>query len=75
MMTKYEMCRIMSTVFGLPLDHVNPQTTAEPSATTNRPQDAHLVCDRLIKLNENHALKFKKFRDGIECLRSHVQKN
>lgn len=74
LMTKYDMCRVMGEVFALPLDHVVPQTIVELSAAANRPLNAHLSCDRLIKLNGNLALSSTKFRDGIQCLRSLLQK-
>jgi len=74
MMSKYEMCRVMGEVFGLQFNHLIPQKTVEPSASTNRPHDAHLSCDRLIKLNANRALDLTKFRDGLESLRCQVQK-
>lgn len=74
MMTKYEMCREMGQVFGLQFDHIIPQKNVEPSASTNRPNDAHLSCDRLIKLNANRALNLMKFREGLESLRCQVQK-
>ena len=65
-MTKYDMVMAMGSVFGLPTDHIHPDTSP-PSGSVTRPHDTHLACKRIEALGIGQRTVF---RSGITgCLK------
>lgn len=57
--TKYEMCKVLADILGLPLDGMEPDKPAEDSAV-QRPYDCHLDTGDLKSLNiDVSAIKFE----------------
>ncbi|KAG1461042.1 hypothetical protein G6F46_002779 [Rhizopus delemar] len=46
-MTKYQMCETFASILNVPMDHLIPQNTVDPSASVSRPDNSHLSVKRL----------------------------
>lgn len=67
-LTKFGMLKSMSTVFGLPMDHIKPE--AQPTNATSRPHNCQLSRERLTSLGiERHTT----FQEGIRSFRKFLQ--
>ncbi|KAA8905837.1 hypothetical protein FN846DRAFT_907258 [Sphaerosporella brunnea] len=49
-MTKYEICKTLAEIAGLPCDHVIPNAENDPNAAVQRPYDCHLSTKELKNL-------------------------
>lgn len=63
MMTKYQMAKVMSQTFHLPLDHMSPVKESDPASSAKRPYNAQLSCQKLKNMGGCNRLSFK---DGCQ---------
>jgi len=71
MLTKYEMAKIMSDTFDLPLDHMIPLKETD-SSSTKRPYNAQLCTEKLKQLGASNQFNFKN--GCIQAFKSVVEK-
>lgn len=64
-MTKYQMCETFASILNVPMDHLTPQNTVDPSASVSRPDNSHLSVKRLEEAGiDTHFVKFATWFDG-----------